>query len=49
MPVKHFQELGWDTWDTAIVWPEYRTGEDAPISPSAIRCPNTVADAVSRR
>ena len=21
------QELGWDTWDTAIVWPEYRTGE----------------------
>jgi hypothetical protein len=21
------QELGWDTWDTAIVWPEYQTGE----------------------
>lgn len=22
-----FQELGWDTWDTNIVWPEYQTGE----------------------
>lgn len=22
-----FQELGWDTWDTAVVWPEYQTGE----------------------
>jgi hypothetical protein len=21
------QELGWDTWDTAIVWPEYKTSE----------------------
>ncbi len=21
------QELGWDTWDTTIVWPEYGTGE----------------------
>jgi hypothetical protein len=21
------QELGWDTWDTAIVWPEFQTGE----------------------
>jgi hypothetical protein len=21
------QELGWDTWDTNVVWPEYRTGE----------------------
>ncbi len=21
------QELGWDTWDTATVWPEYQTGE----------------------
>lgn len=21
------QELGWDTWDTNIVWPEYKTGE----------------------
>jgi predicted type IV restriction endonuclease len=21
------QELGWDTWDTAVVWPEYQTGE----------------------
>jgi hypothetical protein len=21
------QELGWDTWDTAVVWPEYKTGE----------------------
>ena len=20
-------ELGWDTWDTSIVWPEYQTGE----------------------
>jgi predicted type IV restriction endonuclease len=20
-------ELGWDTWDTAVVWPEYQTGE----------------------
>jgi hypothetical protein len=22
-----FQELGWDTWDTTVVWPEYQTGE----------------------
>lgn len=22
-----FQELGWDSWDTNIVWPEYQTGE----------------------
>jgi len=22
-----FQELGWDTWDTNTVWPEYQTGE----------------------
>jgi len=21
-----FQELGWDTWDTTVVWPEYQTG-----------------------
>jgi predicted type IV restriction endonuclease len=21
------QELGWDTWDTNGVWPEYQTGE----------------------
>lgn len=21
------QELGWDTWDTTTVWPEYKTGE----------------------
>ena len=21
------QVLGWDTWDTTIVWPEYQTGE----------------------
>lgn len=21
------QELGWDTWDTSTVWPEYQTGE----------------------
>lgn len=21
------QELGWDTWDTTVVWPEYGTGE----------------------
>src|SRR3990172_3496139 len=21
------QELGWDTWDTTIVWPEFQTGE----------------------
>ncbi|MCU0770256.1 MAG: hypothetical protein MUE94_00610 [Verrucomicrobia bacterium] len=21
------QELGWDTWDTNVVWPEYQTGE----------------------
>jgi predicted type IV restriction endonuclease len=21
------QELGWNTWDTAVVWPEYQTGE----------------------
>lgn len=21
------QELGWETWDTAVVWPEYQTGE----------------------
>ncbi|MSU49407.1 MAG: hypothetical protein EXS37_10030 [Opitutus sp.] len=22
-----FQELGWDTWDTNVVWPEYQTGD----------------------
>jgi hypothetical protein len=22
-----FQELGWDTWDTTVVWPEFQTGE----------------------
>lgn len=22
-----FQNLGWDTWDTTVVWPEYQTGE----------------------
>jgi len=22
-----FHELGWDTWDTNLVWPEYQTGE----------------------
>lgn len=22
-----FQELGWDTWDTNVVWPEFQTGE----------------------
>jgi hypothetical protein len=21
------QELGWDTWDTSVVWPEFQTGE----------------------
>lgn len=21
------QELGWDSWDTAVVWPEYQTGQ----------------------
>ena len=21
------QELGWDTWDTAVVWSEYQTGQ----------------------
>lgn len=21
------QELGWDTWDTNVVWPEYKTAE----------------------
>ena len=21
------QELGWNTWDTGVVWPEYQTGE----------------------
>jgi predicted type IV restriction endonuclease len=21
------QELGWDTWDTSLVWPEFQTGE----------------------
>jgi len=21
------QELGWDTWDTAVVWPEYQPGQ----------------------
>ena len=21
------QELGWDAWDTSVVWPEYKTGE----------------------
>ncbi|MCR4314852.1 MAG: hypothetical protein NUW37_00740 [Planctomycetes bacterium] len=22
-----FQELGWETWDTNVVWPEFQTGE----------------------
>src|SRR6266516_1991600 len=22
-----FSELGWDTWDTSVVWPEFQTGE----------------------
>jgi hypothetical protein len=22
-----FQELGWDAWDTSVVWPEFQTGE----------------------
>lgn len=22
-----FQELGWESWDTTVVWPEYQTGE----------------------
>jgi predicted type IV restriction endonuclease len=21
------QELGWDSWDTTVVWPEYSTGQ----------------------
>ncbi len=25
--LRAFQELGWDTWDTNVVWPEYQTGE----------------------
>jgi len=25
--LRALQELGWDTWDTAVVWPEYKTGE----------------------
>lgn len=25
--LRTFQELGWDTWDTNVVWPEYQTGE----------------------
>lgn len=25
--LRAFQELGWDTWDTNVVWPEFQTGE----------------------
>ena len=25
--LRSLQELGWNTWDTASVWPEYQTGE----------------------
>ena len=25
--LRALQELGWDTWDTAVVWPEYQTGQ----------------------
>jgi predicted type IV restriction endonuclease len=27
MVLRVFQELGWDTWDTNVVWPEFQTGE----------------------
>lgn len=38
------QELGWDTWDTALVWPEFQTGEgrcdfalcDPPSKPAVL-------------
>ncbi|HWA85365.1 MAG TPA: type I restriction enzyme HsdR N-terminal domain-containing protein [Opitutus sp.] len=25
--LRALQELGWDTWDTNVVWPEFQTGE----------------------
>lgn len=52
-----FQELGWDTWDTNIVWPEYQTGEGRadfalchpPTKPSVfieVKQPGRAEDAV---
>jgi predicted type IV restriction endonuclease len=28
--LRALQVLGWDTWDTATVWPGYQTGEGHP-------------------
>ena len=52
-----FQELGWNTWDTNIVWPEYQTGEgrvdfalcDPPSKPAIVtevKQPGKAEDAV---
>lgn len=51
------QELGWDTWDTSIVWPEFQTGEGRsdfalchpPTKPAAfieVKQPGKAEDAV---
>lgn len=33
-----FQELGWNTFDPNVVWPEYQTGEGRADLRFAIRC-----------
>jgi len=33
------QELGWDTWDTTVVWPEYPTGQGR--ADFALCCPSS--------
>lgn len=51
------QELGWDTWDTNTVWPEFQTGEgradfalchppSKPIVSIDVKQPGKAADAV---
>lgn len=52
-----FQELGWDTWDTKIVWPEYQTGDGRadfalchppakPVVVTEVKQPGKAEDAV---
>ncbi|MBX3473658.1 MAG: hypothetical protein KF754_04685 [Planctomycetes bacterium] len=52
-----FQELGWDTWDTKIVWPEYQTGDgradfalchpqSKPVVVTEVKQPGKAEDAV---
>lgn len=55
--VRTLQELGWNTWDTSTVWPEYQTGEGRvdsalchpPSKPAAfieVKQPGKAEDAV---